>query len=58
MWLEVEDLLKKWWEVAHVEGYASFMVAKKLKLAKVDIKKWNKEVLGILRFEIQPHGFY
>jgi len=47
MWLEIEvfrDLIKRWREKAHVEGYASFMVVKKLKLVKVEIKKWNKRV--------------
>jgi len=49
MWLEVEgfcDLVKRWWEEAQVEGYASCVVARKVKLVKEEIKKWNEEVFG------------
>ena len=49
MWLEVEDfgdLIKRWWEEASVEGYARFVVAKKLRVIKAEIKKWNREVFG------------
>ena len=52
MWLEVEgsrDLIKRRWEEARVEGYASFVVAKKLKVIKAEIKKWNREVFGDIK---------
>ena len=52
MWLEVElfrDLIKRWWEEARVEAYASFVVAKKLKVIKAEIKKWNREVFGDIK---------
>jgi len=52
MWLEVEglrDLVKRWWEEARVEGYPSFVVAKKLKVIKSVIKKWNREVFGDIK---------
>ena len=52
MWLEVEgfrDLIKRWWEEARIEGYASFVVAKKLKVIKAEIKKWNREVFGDIK---------
>jgi len=37
MWLEFEgfnDVIKEWWEEAWVNGFASFVVACKLKLIK------------------------
>jgi len=46
------DLIKSWWDEAHVEGYDSFVIVKKLKLVKMGIKKWNKEVFGDI------NGFY
>ena len=52
MWLKVKgfrDLIKRWWEEARVEGYASFVVAKKLKVIKAEIKKWNREVFGDIK---------
>ena len=52
MWLEVEgfrDLIKRWWEEVRVEGYGSFVVAKKLKVVKAEIKKWNREVFGDIK---------
>ena len=52
MWLEVGgfcDLVKSWWKDAHVEGYASLVVARKLKLVKEEIKKWDKEVAGDIK---------
>ena len=51
MWLKVEGfshLVKKWWEEVAVEGFASYVIARKLKYVKEAIKKWNKEVSGIL----------
>ena len=52
MWLQVEgfgDLIKRWWEETRVEGYASYVVAKKLKVIKEEIKKWNREVFGDIK---------
>jgi len=49
MWLRVEgfsDLIKKWWQEEDVQGYASYVIARKLKGVKVKLKKWNKEVFG------------
>ena len=53
-WIEVEgfrDLIKRSWEEACVEGYASFMVAKKLKVIKAEIKKWNRDVFGNIKIQ-------
>ena len=47
MWLKVEgfsNLIKKWWEEDEVEGFASFVLARKLKVVKDELKKWNIEV--------------
>ena len=38
------NLIKKWWEEVEVEGFASFVFARKLKFVKQGLKKWNKEV--------------
>jgi len=54
MWLKVEglaDLIKKWWEKEEVDGFASFVIARKLKVTKEEVKKWNKEVFGDIRFK-------
>ena len=32
-----------------VEGFASFVLTRKLKFVKEELKKWNKEVSGTLR---------
>ena len=32
--------------MADVQGYASYVIARKLKGVKVELKKWNKEVFG------------
>jgi len=49
MLLEYEgfnDLISKWWGQLHVPGFASFLVASKLKYLKEKLKVWNKEVFG------------
>jgi len=49
MWLEFEgfsDLIKEWWGEAQVDGYASYIVATKLKFVKEKLKKWNREMFG------------
>ena len=32
-----------------MEGFASFVIARKLKFVKEDLKKWNKEVFGDIK---------
>jgi len=52
MWLKVEgfsNLVKKWWEEVEVEGFASFVIVRKLKFVKEELKKWNKEVFGDIK---------
>ena len=52
MWLKVEgfsNLGKNWWEEIEVGGFASFVLARKLKLVKEELKKWNKEVFGDIK---------
>ncbi|RVW44886.1 hypothetical protein CK203_109627 [Vitis vinifera] len=49
MWLKVEgfkDLLKTWWESDNFNGFASFILAKKLKVVKSKLKEWNRDVLA------------
>jgi hypothetical protein len=47
MWLQSEgfvDQVKRWWDSYYVEGNPSYVMARKLKALKVDLKKWNVEV--------------
>jgi hypothetical protein len=49
MWLQVEgfvEQVKRWWESYSVEGNPSYVLARKLKALKGDLKKWNVEVFG------------
>ena len=43
------DLIRKWWEEEEVEGFASYVLARKLKVIKERLKEWNKEVFGDIR---------
>lgn len=38
---------------AEVEGFHGFRLARKLEETKKDLKKWNKEVLGLVRERIK-----
>ena len=52
MWLEFEgfsDLIKEWGGEAQVGGFASYIVATKLKFVKEKLKKWNRDVLGDIK---------
>ena len=52
MWLHSEgfsNVIKQWWGEAQVNGFASYVVANKLKYIKVKLKVWNREVFGDLR---------
>jgi len=42
-------LLKKCWEEEEVEGYASYVLARKLKAIKEELKKWDGEVFGDIK---------
>jgi hypothetical protein len=49
MWLKAEgfgELVQGWWDSYQIEGTPSFILAKKLKALKSDLKKWNDEVFG------------
>ena len=49
MWLTVEgfsDRIKGWWDTYCCSGTPSFVLAKKLKALKVDLRRWNREVFG------------
>jgi hypothetical protein len=49
MWLQAEgfgELVRGWWESYQFDGSPSFILAKKLKALKMDLKKWNEEVFG------------
>ncbi|GFZ14802.1 hypothetical protein Acr_24g0009920 [Actinidia rufa] len=57
-WLQVEgfrDLVGKWWEGYEVFGNLSYCLARKLRLLKEDLKRWNMEVFG--RVEIRLATF-
>ena len=49
MWLQVEgfkDLIRKWWEGYEISRSPSFRPARKLRLLKEDLQRWNREVFG------------
>jgi len=49
MWLKAEGfvgLVKHWWDSYHFIGTSSFVLARKLKALKIDLKKWNEKVFG------------
>jgi hypothetical protein len=49
MWLKDEgfvDKVKSWWSSFSFMGSPSFILAKKLRALKGEIKKWNREVFG------------
>ena len=49
MWLKSEgfkDLLRGWWLGLSFRGFASYILAAKLKALKGILKTWNKEVFG------------
>jgi hypothetical protein len=49
MWLQAEgfgELVRGWWESYQFDRSPSFILAKKLKALKLDLKKWNEEVFG------------
>jgi hypothetical protein len=49
MWLKVDGFVarvKQWWDSYVFEGTLSFVVARKLKALKLDLKRWNGEVFG------------
>ena len=54
MWLNCEgfaDLIKEWWGKVQVQGFASYIVAKKLLFIKEKLKTWNREVFGDIKEE-------
>lgn len=53
MWLKGKDFVdrvKQWWKGYSFEGSPSFILAKKLKALKADLKRWNREEFGDLAF--------
>jgi hypothetical protein len=49
MWLKSDgfvDQVKGWWEFYQFEGTPSFILLRKLRALKMDLKKWNAEVFG------------
>jgi hypothetical protein len=51
MWLQEEgfvEQVKRWWDSYQVEGNPSYVMARKLKALKGDLKKWNVEVFGVI----------
>jgi hypothetical protein len=52
MWLKEEDFVEKvrnWWDSFQFFGAPSFVLAKKLKALKWEIKRWNLEEFGDVR---------
>ena len=53
MWLKEEgfvERVRQWWNGYCFSGSPSFILARKLKSLKEDLKKWNKEEFGDLAF--------
>jgi hypothetical protein len=49
MWLKEEGFVERvrgWWALYHFQGTPSFILAKKLRALKGDIKTWNRPVFG------------
>ena len=47
MWLKVEgfiDMVDIWWRGYQFEGSSSYVMARKLKALKEDLKQWNRDV--------------
>ena len=56
MWLRVDnfvDKVKKWWASYLFQGTPSFILAKKLAVLKLDLKKWNETKFGNVTFKKQ-----
>jgi hypothetical protein len=41
----------KWWNSYQLDGSSSYILAKKLKSLKSDLKKWNEEEFGNVLFK-------
>jgi hypothetical protein len=49
MWLKFEglvDRVRQLWDFYHFQGSPTFILARKLKALKVDLRRWNEEVFG------------
>ena len=56
MWLKDEgflDRVSSWWESYHFQGTPSFSLANKLKMLKLDLKRWNVEEFGNIGLRVQ-----
>ena len=56
MWLIDEGFLERvrsWWESYHFQGSPSYTLANKLKMLKLDLKRWNVEEFGNIGLRAQ-----
>ena len=56
MWLKDEgflDRVSSWWESYHFQGTPRFSLANKLKMLKLDLKRWNVEEFGNIGIRVQ-----
>ena len=56
MWLKDEGFLERvssWWKSYHFQGTPSFSLANKLKMLKLDLKRWNVEEFGDIGLRVQ-----
>ena len=56
MWLKDEGFLERvssWWESYYFQGTLSFALANKLKLLKLDLKRWNVEEFSNIGLRVQ-----
>ena len=56
MWLKDEGFLERvssWWETYLFQGTPSFSLANKLKMLKLDLKRWNVEEFGNIGLRVQ-----
>ena len=58
MWLKADNfmsLIRDWWRNSVTNGSSSSILVEKLKALKVKLKRWNKEVFGIVEETRRQH---
>ena len=56
MWLMDKGFVERvcsWWESYHFQGTLSYTLANKLKMLKLDLKRWNVEEFGNVGLRVQ-----
>lgn len=48
-----KEFVSEKWNTFNIQGWGGYVVKKKLKLLKVELKKWREEVFGCLDMKIE-----